>query len=104
MGNWRFFACPQGLIKKEELPEKWGLIYVKEKGKARIEYDCRRKRIASEYSSDGWRITIADENRFEADMVAERRIMYTALRRLHIRNRIEEIYAVYEQGFVQVGK
>jgi hypothetical protein len=89
------------------LPEKWGLIYVNEKGKARIEYDCRKKRVPCEPYTIGGnfgvpletitsRVTRADENWFDADMVAERRIMYTALRRLHIRNRIEEIYAVYE--------
>ena len=28
MGSWRFFMCEAGLIKPEELPEKWGLVYV----------------------------------------------------------------------------
>lgn len=28
IGKYRYFACPTGLIKPEELPEKWGLIYV----------------------------------------------------------------------------
>jgi len=28
IGNYRYYACPTGLIKPEELPEKWGLIYV----------------------------------------------------------------------------
>lgn len=28
VGNYRYYACPTGLIKPEELPEKWGLIYV----------------------------------------------------------------------------
>lgn len=45
MGDWRFYCCPKGLIKVSELPEKWGLIYVDEKRKARIEYDCRKKRM-----------------------------------------------------------
>jgi hypothetical protein len=104
MGNWRFYCCPQGLIKVDELPEKWGLIYVNEKGKVRIEYDCRKKKIKEPCLSDWakkeypegffYRTVSADENRFDADMVAERRIMYTALRRLHLRNRIEEIYAI----------
>lgn len=29
IGNYRYYACPEGLIKPEELPEKWGLIYVR---------------------------------------------------------------------------
>ena len=36
MGGYRFYLCPKDLIKKEELPEKWGLIYVDENKKARI--------------------------------------------------------------------
>jgi len=28
MGNFRFYLCPAGLIKPEEVPVPWGLIYV----------------------------------------------------------------------------
>ena len=28
MGNFRYYCCPDGLIKKEELPDKWGLLYL----------------------------------------------------------------------------
>ncbi len=102
MGNWRFYCCPKGLIKKEELPEKWGLIYVDEKGKAKIEYDCRKKKIKQpivaewqlkEYP-DGfyWRLDTAYENKFEADLVSERQIMYSALRRLFIKGYVKYIY------------
>lgn len=28
MGNYRYFACPQGLISEGELPEKWGLLEI----------------------------------------------------------------------------
>lgn len=31
MGKQRFYLCPHGLIKKEELPAGWGLVYVYEK-------------------------------------------------------------------------
>ena len=33
VGKFRYYACPVGLISPEEIPEKWGLIYVPEKGK-----------------------------------------------------------------------
>jgi hypothetical protein len=102
MGNWRFFCCPKGMIKKEELPDKWGLIYIDEKGKAKIEYDCRKKRVKEECTTDWmkkehpegfwWRVTIASENYFDADMDAERRIFYTALRRLFIKGYVKHIY------------
>lgn len=32
LGQYRYYACPEGMIKPEELPEKWGLIYVNERG------------------------------------------------------------------------
>ena len=32
MGKYRYYICPTGLIKPEELPDKWGLIYVSPKG------------------------------------------------------------------------
>ncbi|WP_432263112.1 hypothetical protein [Cupriavidus sp. TMH.W2] len=28
LGVYRFYICPEGLIKPEELPAKWGLLYV----------------------------------------------------------------------------
>jgi hypothetical protein len=102
MGNWRFFCCPKGLIKQSELPEKWGLIYIDENGKSRVEYDCRKKKVRMECTSDWarkeypegfwWRTTRAEENYFEADLEAEQRIMYTALRRLFIKGYVKHIY------------
>jgi hypothetical protein len=29
MGDWRFYMCPEGLIQPEDLPDGWGLIWVK---------------------------------------------------------------------------
>lgn len=102
MGNWRFYCCPKGLIKKEELPDKWGLIYVNEKGKAKVEYDCRVKKVKQECHNEYllkehpegfyWVLQTASENWFEADIVSEKRIMYTALRRLFIKGYVKFIY------------
>ena len=27
MGDYRYYCCPEGLIKPEELPDNWGLLY-----------------------------------------------------------------------------
>jgi hypothetical protein len=107
MGNWRFYCCPKGLIKQKDLPPKWGLIYVDEKGRAQIEYDCRRKKIYQKCESSWdwernpegfyYRTEKAEENWFEADMQEERKIFYTALRRLHLRRLIETIYEIPEE-------
>lgn len=99
MGNWRFYCCPKGMIRVEELPEKWGLIYVDETGKAAIKRDCRKKKVffsQEEIEAFGYkynyRLEKAHENKFDCDTNAERAIMYTALRRLFLRGRMEEIY------------
>lgn len=36
MGRWRYYICPTDLIKPEDLPEKWGLIYVNSRGHCKI--------------------------------------------------------------------
>lgn len=44
VGNYRYYACPLGLIKVDELPPKWGLIYVdidNPKKKASLEFGYR---------------------------------------------------------------
>lgn len=81
MGNWRFFICPKGLISKDELPWNWGLIEVNEKGKAIMVFNPFGKgNIYSNWTSQ------------EKNEQAEKQMMFSALRRLHLRKRIEEIY------------
>lgn len=36
MGKYRYYICPTGLIKIDELPDKWGLIYVSPKGTCKV--------------------------------------------------------------------
>lgn len=80
LGEHRFYICPEGLIKKEELPENWGLIYVKENGRIKV--------IHKAYQGNMYH-----QNKFERfDAFGERALMYSALRRLHIKNRLPEIY------------
>lgn len=74
MGKYRYYCCPNGLIKIEELPEKWGLIYVNEKGRA-----IRIHKPPLGYD-DG----------HERNMLAEHGFMYSALRRLHYRGVVEQ--------------
>lgn len=80
MGSQRFYICPKGMIKKEELPDGWGLIYVYPDGKA-----------VKQYSP--WSGNIAERAEpLPKNILAEHGLMYSALRRLHIRGRIDEIY------------
>jgi hypothetical protein len=84
MGKYRFYCVPSGLIKKHEVPTGWGLIYVDEKGKAVAIINPIREDRKSEKDESDWA--------FKVDQLAERAIMYTALRRLFIRGHVESIY------------
>jgi hypothetical protein len=75
MGDYRYYICPTGLIKPEELPAKWGLIYVSIEHKAK----CIKKHK--------W-----DEDKFEKDRFAEQRLMYSVMRRLFIKGYFPNIY------------
>lgn len=35
MGDYRYYCCPKGMIKKEELPKGWGLLYIYPSGQVR---------------------------------------------------------------------
>lgn len=53
IGNWRFYMCPTDIIKPDELPEKWGLIYVDEKRRTKIivnPYDTVKNRRINKFS------------------------------------------------------
>jgi hypothetical protein len=86
MGKWRYYLCPEGLIKKEELPEGWGLIYVSpDTGKTRTVH----KPLINE---DRGHYAAFLHYEFEHNIRAENGLMYSALRRLQLRGRIDEVY------------
>jgi hypothetical protein len=80
MGKFRYYCCPTGLIKQEELPEGWGLIYVNNKGKASVRY----KPVIGQI---GWGGSGQPHN-----TLAEMQMMYSALRRLCLKGHIDSIY------------
>lgn len=32
LGNWRYYLCPEGVIRPDEIPTNWGLLYVNNRG------------------------------------------------------------------------
>lgn len=82
MGKYRLFCVPTGLIKESELPEKWGLIYVNDSMKTTAIVNPFRQPYPEKFT---WSF-----NDFDSD--SERHIMYSALRRLHLRGHTKEIY------------
>lgn len=86
MGTNRYYCCPKALIKVEELPEGWGLIYVGEKGKGR----CVHKPLKEYINEFGH--PYKTEYLHEKDIKAEHGLMYSALRRLFIKGHVKHIY------------
>jgi len=78
MGDWRFYICPPSLIKVEELPEGWGLLYAHNK---------IIKKVHGFPPNTQW-----SNKPFGANKQAECDFMYSALRRLSIRGHFESVY------------
>ncbi|MFD2163700.1 hypothetical protein ACFSJU_14920 [Paradesertivirga mongoliensis] len=85
MGKYRYYVCPTGLIKKEELPDGWGLIYVDHKFKARCVYNPYNRYMGASGMQLG-------HPGFKQNLQAEHSLMYSALRRLYIKGHIDSIY------------
>jgi hypothetical protein len=79
VGSFRFYLCPAGIINKNDLPERWGLLYCSEK----------RKRIKKVHAPKGnvWE----DKWRFEKNSASEILMLCSALRRVHKTGNLEEI-------------
>ena len=84
MGTYRFYCCPTGLLTQADLPEKWGLIYVNEKGRYRT--------VFNPYNANRGDYSNIWSNGFEQNLRAEHGVMYSALRRIHLRNKLDCIY------------
>lgn len=97
MGTFRFYCCPKDMIKENELPEKWGLLYVAENGKCRVVKDVRREQNEEwEYSEEthdrDTYHTDRYKNAFDNDPRQEQKLMYAVIRRLFARGLIKHIY------------
>lgn len=83
MGAYRLYLCPAKVIQPEDLPEKWGLIWVSEKGKARL---------VTGPKGNAWSWSGKDFLFHERNLEAEWHMMVSALRRLHLRGVLPQIY------------
>ena len=82
MGRYRFYATPRAMVRIDELPGRWGLLEVNKHGTLRMAHNPYNP-----HGGNMWSGGFDDHNRD-----AERAMMYSALRRLHIRGHIESIY------------
>ncbi len=76
LGNWRYYMCPTDIIKPEDLPPKWGLLYVNNRGHV--------KHIVSQFPINNWNeyLDQLDAMKFEANTHREMYLMTKLLARI----------------------
>lgn len=79
MGDWRFYMCPEGVIRPDDLPNGWGLLYATEK---------QVKKVFGYPTSAQW----WTQKPFNGCKRSENMMLVSALRRLSIRGYLPEIY------------
>jgi len=79
MGDWRFYLCPEGVIKPEDLPAGWGLLYAK---------GSRVLKAHGVPPNTKWHT----DKPFSGCKTSENMMLVSALRRLSIRGHLPEIY------------
>lgn len=65
VGRYRYYACPDGLIQPEELPDKWGLIYVfpnNKRARMIVGYGGRIKIGEGRHPQYGWRVPLFEHH------------------------------------------
>ncbi len=78
MGDWRFFMCPTDLIKVEDLPEGWGLLYCDGKSVKKVHgFPPNTKWYSMPFTSD---------------KREETRILSSAIRRIEEKGLLDEAY------------
>lgn len=79
MGDWRFYLCPPEIIKVEDLPDGWGLLWALPK---------TIKKIHGVPGNCGW----WQGKPFDPCKRSETMMLVSALRRMVIRGHFHEIY------------
>lgn len=79
VGDWRFYLCPTGVIKPEELPEGWGLLY----------YEGRSVKKITGIPNNA---LLERGKPFSGNAEDEQRILYSALRRVVLRGHFDCVY------------
>jgi hypothetical protein len=77
LGVYRFYICPPGVIREDDLPDKWGLLYA-DAGKV-VEIVRPRGNVWPPFSTrmEGW-----DKFKHEPNLEAERQVLFSLCRRL----------------------
>lgn len=79
VGDWRFYMCPPGVIKVEDLPDGWGLLYAHPK---------KIEKVHGVPPNTQWE----SHRPFTGNREGEIRLLYSALRRVSVRGHFDCIY------------
>lgn len=79
MGDWRFYLCQPGIIKPEDLPASWGLLYSTPR---------QTKKIHGVPSNCNW----WSKKPFNGNKMSENQMLCSALRRIAERGLLGSIY------------
>lgn len=93
MGSHRVYCVPEGLVRLEELPPKWGLLEVKANGKTRFSY-----RPDPEFPEARF---FCERFAQERSIKAEWGIMYSALLRLRKAGLLADVVLTHEKAAIQ---
>lgn len=86
VGDWRFFLTPVELIQPEDVPQGWGLLWS----------DCKKVRKVHGYPKGN---TSWQQNKpFDGNRESENAMLYSALRRLHLRGHLPKVYEPLRAG------
>lgn len=78
VGTYRYFMCPEGLINIEDLPERWGLLWVNKRGHVKIMAGHVTCCLTDGYRGHEWEGVWA----FEADRMTELNMLAYLFRRV----------------------
>jgi len=82
IGAYRYYLCPEGVITPDDLPAKWGLVWVSNRGVAKQKVGPKGK--------FGWENTVFYHP--TRNTRNEHQMLYSALRRIHLRGAMGLIY------------
>jgi len=86
MGDYRIYLCPIDVIKIEDLPDGWGLLY------------HNGKKICNVFGIEKRSVSCWIRTKLRKCKVSETDMLLSGLRRLVLRGHLEEIYNGFKNG------
>ena len=89
VGQYRYFICEPNVIRVEDLPERWGLLYVKEKT---VSIECGQDPARIDWPEQPWQFQ-------KFNHTAERTLLLSALVRLQLHHGQREMHDLVHESY-----